>query len=317
VSVPAQDAVVVAGLARRFGPLVALRDLSFTVGTGELFGVVGPDGAGKTTLLRILAGVVPPSAGDATIGGVSLARDPERAKPGLAYMSQRFGLYTDLTVAENLRFYADLFGVPRGEIPARLDRLYGFSGLGPFRQRLAGALSGGMRQKLALSCALVHRPPLLLLDEPTFGVDPISRRDLWLIVHEMVADGTTVIVSTAYLDEAERCDRVALLHAGRLVALDAPDAMQTDLDGRVLRVTGADPRQTVKALEARPGVTGAARFGAAVHVTTERVAERAAIERWLGEVGLAAATVEAHRASFEDVYLDAVRRQTAEDGARV
>lgn len=218
--------VVLEGLARSFGPVTAVAGLDLTVGRGELFGVVGPDGAGKTTLLRMLAGVLRPTAGDALIDGVSVARQPERVKHGLAYMSQRFGLYADLTVAENIAFYADLYRVPRADRPARLEELYRFSGLGPFTGRLAGALSGGMKQKLSLCCALIHRPPLLLLDEPTFGVDPISRRDLWLIIHGLVAGGTTVVASTAYLDEAERCDRVLLLHEGRALALDTPRTIQ-------------------------------------------------------------------------------------------
>lgn len=218
--------VLVQDLGRSFGEVEAVRELRFEVGRGELFGIVGPDGAGKTTLLRMLAGVMRPSSGDALIDGVSVARHPERVKPDLAYMSQRFGLYADLTVLENISFYADLYRVPRAERPARLQTLWAFSGLGPFQDRLAGALSGGMKQKLGLCCALIHRPPLLLLDEPTFGVDPISRRDLWLIVHDMVHAGTTVIVSTAYLDEAERCDRVLLLHQGSALGLGEPVALQ-------------------------------------------------------------------------------------------
>ena len=218
--------VVLQGLARRFGEVTAVAGLDLVVGHAELFGVVGPDGAGKTTLLRMLGGVLRPTGGDALIDGVSVARHSERVKHHLAYMSQRFGLYADLTVAENIAFYADLYRVPKAERPSRLDELYAFSGLGPFTGRLAGALSGGMKQKLSLCCALIHRPPLLLLDEPTFGVDPISRRDLWLIIHGMVAGGTTVIASTAYLDEAERCDRVLLLHEGRSIGLDTPQALQ-------------------------------------------------------------------------------------------
>ncbi|HEX9894145.1 MAG TPA: ABC transporter ATP-binding protein [Gemmatimonadales bacterium] len=218
--------VVVEGLARSFGEVEAVRGVSFDVARGELFGIVGPDGAGKTTLLRMLAGVMRPTSGDARIDGTSVVRDPERVKHDLAYMSQRFGLYTDLTVLENITFYADLYRVPRPERAARLEELWGFSGLGAFQGRLAGALSGGMKQKLGLCCALIHRPPLLLLDEPTFGVDPISRRDLWLIVHDMVHGGTTVITSTAYLDEAERCDRVLLLHQGAALGMDTPAALQ-------------------------------------------------------------------------------------------
>ena len=205
-------AVSVVGLTRTFGDLKALDALSFDVAAGELFGIVGPDGSGKTTTLRILAGVLRPTGGDATVVGTSVAKDPEGVKHRIAYMSQRFGLYTDLSVRENIEFYADLYGVPRKARAKRLERLYAFSQLGQFEKRLAGALSGGMKQKLSLCCALIHEPEVLLLDEPTFGVDPISRRELWLIVHEMVANGMTAIVSTAYLDEAERCDRVALLN---------------------------------------------------------------------------------------------------------
>jgi ABC-2 type transport system ATP-binding protein len=225
--------VEVAGLARSFGAVHAVRGLEFSVARGQLFGVVGPDGAGKTTLLRMLAGVLRPSEGDAFIGAVSVRRDPERVKRTLAYMSQRFGLYTDLTVLENIHFYADLYRVPRAERPARLETLWGFSGLGPFQGRLAGALSGGMKQKLSLCCALIHRPPLLLLDEPTFGVDPLSRRDLWLIIHDMVATGTTVIASTAYLDEAERCDRVLLLHHAPAVVQGAAASLEDAFIARV------------------------------------------------------------------------------------
>lgn len=217
------DTIVVArSLRRTFGAAVAVERLDFEVRRGELFGIVGPDGAGKTTTLRMLAGVLPPTDGDAFVDGISVAGEPESIKRRLGYMSQRFGLYADLTVRENIDFYADIFRVPRRERGPWIERLYGFSNLGAFQGRLAGQLSGGMKQKLALSCALVHRPPLLLLDEPTFGVDPISRRELWRILHEMVGAGTTAIVSTSYMDEAERCDRVALLHGGQVLALDTP-----------------------------------------------------------------------------------------------
>ena len=213
-------------LGRQFGANVAVAGLTFDVGDGELFGIVGPDGAGKTTTLRMLAGILPPTRGDATVLGVSVRNDPEKAKPHIAYMAQRFGLYEDMTVRENIMFYADLYGVPHADRKPRLERLYAFSNLGPFEHRLAGKLSGGMKQKLSLSCALIHQPRVLLLDEPTFGVDPISRRDLWLILHEMVEQGVTIVVTTSYLDEAERCDRVALLNRGEVLALDTPMALQ-------------------------------------------------------------------------------------------
>ena len=295
------------GLARRFGAVEALRGLDFEVARGELFGVVGPDGAGKTTLLRMLAGVMRPSGGDAWIDGVSVVQKPERVKRSLAYMSQRFGLYADLTVAENIAFYADLYRVSRRERPARLEQLFGFSGLGPFRDRRAGALSGGMRQKLSLCCSLIHRPPLLLLDEPTFGVDPLSRRDLWLIIHEMVAAGTTVLASTAYMDEAERCDRVLLLNLGRRLGLAPPAALQTRMAGRVFRVTGSgDPARAVTLLQARPGVRTAARFGNHLHVAVEAPSDGATVWSALSGGGLEGWTVEPAEASLEDVFIDLV-----------
>ena len=305
-------AVVLDGLTRRFGAVRAVDDLRFAVAPGELFGIVGPDGAGKTTTLRMLAGVLRPTAGDATVAGASVAREPERVKTHIAYMSQRFGLYTDLTVAENLDFYADLYRVPRAERAARIERLYAFSGLAPFAGRLAGQLSGGMKQKLGLSCALIHQPDVLLLDEPTFGVDPISRRDLWLIVHEMVAAGMTTLVSTAYLDEAERCDRVALLHGGRLLALDAPTALQQRLRGKLLAVRTDAPRRARDLLSALPFIRDAALFGDAVHVALDDAAHdwpaaRAALVE--GGVGiLADGPVEP---SLEDVFITVVREREA------
>ncbi|HWO89958.1 MAG TPA: ATP-binding cassette domain-containing protein [Gemmatimonadales bacterium] len=210
-------AVEIRGLTRRFGATVAVDGLTLDVPRGSLFGLVGPDGAGKTTTLRMLAGVLRPSAGDARLGGVSVVADPERVKHSIAYMSQRFGLYADLTVRENIDFYADLYGVPERERQSRLERLYRFSGLGPFEDRLAGRLSGGMKQKLSLCCALIHHPDILLLDEPTFGVDPISRRELWGILREMVdTEKRTVLVTTSSREEAARCDDIALLDRGRL-----------------------------------------------------------------------------------------------------
>ena len=212
-------------LTKRFASVTAVNALSFEVTEGELFGIVGPDGAGKTTLMRMLAGIMPPTSGDAIVDGISVAKKPEAMKSVIAYMPQRFGLYADLTVQENLDFYADLYLVPKDKKAQSLERLFQFSNLAPFRDRLAGKLSGGMKQKLGLMCALIHEPKILLLDEPTFGVDPISRRDLWIIIHEMVSHGVTIVVTTSYLDEAERFDRVAFLHNGRFLALDTPLAL--------------------------------------------------------------------------------------------
>ena len=310
-SVPAmpdsEPMIRVEGLTRRFGDLLAVDRLTFSVTPGELFGLVGPDGAGKTTTLRMLAGVLRPSAGDAVMNGTSVARDPETVKHDLAYMSQRFGLYTDLTVIENLNFYADLYQVPRSERKARLDRLFHFSNLAPFQDRLAGQLSGGMKQKLGLSCALIHRPKILLLDEPTFGVDPISRRDLWLIVHDMVAQGVTAVVSTAYMDEAERFDRVALLQEGRLLVVDRPDTLQGALEGVVIMVRVARVREALVRLSGLPMVRRASVFGDRLHVTVDS-AERdgPAVEAALREAGLDVFEVRVMVPSMEDVFIDRI-----------
>jgi len=209
-------------LTRHFGSLTAVANLNLAIAQGELFGLIGSDGAGKTTTLRMLAGILDPDAGELEVLGRSFPKDAERVKGEIGYMSQRFGLYPDLTVAENISFYADIFGVVGQELRERSERLLQFSGLAPFSRRQAGRLSGGMKQKLGLCCALIHKPKLLLLDEPTNGVDPVSRRDFWRILRELHGEGVTIVVATAYLDEAGRCDRVGLIHAGHLIACDTP-----------------------------------------------------------------------------------------------
>ncbi|HET9066600.1 MAG TPA: ABC transporter ATP-binding protein [Gemmatimonadales bacterium] len=305
----AAPALRVEGLTRRFGELTAVSDLRFEVRRGELFGLLGPDGAGKTTTLRMLAGVLRPTAGDAFVNGVSVARDPEGVKHEIAYMSQRFGLYTDLTVLENLHFYADLYRVPKRERPARLERLFQFSNLEPFQHRLAGQLSGGMKQKLGLSCALIHQPSVLLLDEPTFGVDPISRRDLWLIVHGMVAEGVTVVVSTAYMDEAERFDRLAMLHQGRQVALDRPAALQGSLDGEILAVAVDHVRGARDVAAGLPLVKRATVFGHRLHLTVANAnADGPAVSAALEAAGHPVRESKAMTPSMEDVFIDRMAR---------
>jgi ABC-2 type transport system ATP-binding protein len=300
-------AVALAALTRRFGALTAVDALTFHVEAGELFGIVGPDGAGKTTTLRMLAGVLRPTSGDVRVAGVDVGTEPEAVKHHIAYMAQRFGLYEDLTVAENLDFYADLYRVPRRDRPARLERLYAFSRLGEFKDRLAGKLSGGMKQKLSLSCCLVHHPQVLLLDEPTFGVDPISRRELWLILHEMVAEGTTVIVSTAYLDEAERCDRVVMMHEGRTLALDRPETLQTSLEGAMLSLRTDHPRRARDLLRDAPQVQSATLFGDVVHALVPRGAGDAAARRALADGGIDLLEMEEVEPSLEDVFIHLVR----------
>ena len=316
----ASPAVSLDGLTRRFGTRTAVDGLTLDVQRGELFGIVGPDGAGKTTTLRMLAGVLRPSEGTARVSGVDVGADPEAVKPRIAYMAQRFGLYEDLTVEENLSFYADLYRVPRAERPARFERLYAFSRLGEFSGRLAGKLSGGMKQKLSLSCCLVHHPQVLLLDEPTFGVDPISRRELWLILHEMVSEGVTVVVSTSYLDEAERCDRVVLLHEGRALALDAPASLQASLHGAMFSLRTDRPRAARDALRGSPLVRSASLFGESVHARLRRVEDADAVVDALASAGIAVEGAEEIEPSLEDLFMHLVGQATGAlsegDGAR-
>ena len=257
------------GLTKSFGATVALRDLSLTVAEGELFGLVGPDGAGKTTTMRLLSSILDPDSGDAWVAGFHITKEAEALKEHIGYMSQRFGLYPDLTVIENLEFYADIYGVPRRGRDEKIERLLGFANLAPFRQRRAGALSGGMKQKLGLACALVHTPKVLLLDEPTSGVDPVSRREFWRILNGLLRERVTIFVSTAYLDEAERCHRVALIHKGELLAVGTPAELKRLMRGTILEIRSPDPRRAARALRARFSPETVGLFGDRVHLVTE------------------------------------------------
>ena len=219
-------AIKAIGLTRRFEELVAVDSLNLQIEQGEIFGLVGPDGAGKTTTMRLLTGVLEPSSGDAWVYDKHIVSQTEQIKENIAYMSQRFGLYEDLTVIENINFYADVYCVAKKERAEKIDQLLGFSGLLAFKTRQAGHLSGGMKQKLGLACALIHTPKVLFLDEPTNGVDPISRRDFWQILYQLLKEKVTILLSTAYLDEADRCARVGLMHKGKLLRCDVPGAIK-------------------------------------------------------------------------------------------
>ena len=220
-------AIQIDNLTKVFDGLTAVDGLSLNVAQGELFGLVGSDGAGKTTTMRLLTAIMEPTSGDAWVMGRHVVRQAEAIKDEIGYMSQRFGLYPDLTVLENIHFYADIYGLTRKGREEKIDRLLDFSNLGPFGKRKAGDLSGGMKQKLGLACALIHTPRVLFLDEPTNGVDPVSRRDFWRILHQLLEEGVTIFVSTAYLDEADRCNRVGLIHRGKLLACDTPCRPET------------------------------------------------------------------------------------------
>jgi drug efflux transport system ATP-binding protein len=308
-------AVVVVGLTKRFGGTTAVDALSFTVGAGEIFGLVGPDGAGKTTTMRMLTGVMTPTAGSAMVAGCDVVRDPEAVKHRISYMPQGFGLYEDLTVDENIRFYADVFGLGRAAREERAQRLLGASGLTRFRDRLAGQLSGGMKKKLGLSCALLHTPRVVFLDEPTTGVDPVSRRDFWRILYELVAEGVTVLVSTAYLDEAERCHRLALLHQGRLLLCDAPARLKAAMPGAVVQVGSPRPDAVRDALRGAPGVSSVLVAGDSVHLVVDDAERRMPeLRARLHAVAVPFTDVAPVAPTIEDLFVASVRASS--QGAR-
>ena len=300
-------AIRVQGIAKSFPGVRAVDGLGFDVRAGEIFGLVGPDGAGKTTTLRMLAGIMPPDAGKATVAGHDVVRDPEGAKHSLSYMPQRFGLYDDLTVDENIRFYADLFGVRKAERNARSTQLLQAAGMSEFRTRKAGQLSGGMKQKLGLVCALIHRPKVILLDEPTTGVDPVSRRDFWRILYELVAEGVAILTSTAYLDEAERCHRVALLHQGRLLFCDTPANLKTRLGKDVLSVTSAEPRLLRHSIEGAEGISSIVLTGDGLHVVVDHATRRMPeFEARLRRANVPFDVMQQVAPTIEDLSVDAV-----------
>jgi ABC-2 type transport system ATP-binding protein len=310
------DPVAVSGLTKRFRGVVAVESLTFNAPAGEIFGLVGPDGAGKTTTMRMLAGVMSPDAGTVRVAGFDAARNPEQVKRCISYMPQRFGLYEDLTVAENVRFFADLFGVPSAEREHRMVRLLEAAGMSEFRARLAGKLSGGMKQKLGLACALIHRPAVLLLDEPTTGVDPVSRRDFWRILYSLLAEGVTIVTATAYLDEAERCHRLALLHQGRLLFCGAPNDLKKRLRGAVIAVRSPDPRRLEGELRGASGVLSLVLMGDGVHLVVDDALRRMAeIDARLRAAALPFTAVIEVPPTIEDAFIAEIRATNAAPGA--
>jgi ABC-2 type transport system ATP-binding protein len=292
------------GLSRRFGTVWSVREAGLSVRRGEIFGLVGPDGAGKSTMMRMLAGVLPPDAGRIFIAGVDVVRHPEAAKEKLSYMPQRFGLYEDLTVAENMFFYAEMFGVPRPVRREREGELLAAANLGAFRRRLAGQLSGGMKQKLGLVCALIHTPEVLLLDEPTTGVDPVSRRDFWALLYGLRESGVTTLLSTAYMDEAERCSRLALMANGAIRRCDTPMRLKQAMPGMLLAVSADDPRAVKTLLEGAPGVLGLLLMGDRVHVRVDDAARRLPeLQSLLSAHGAGGVNIAPIRPSIEDVFV--------------
>lgn len=303
--------ITATGLTRSFGETIAVDSLDFMVKKGEIFGIVGPDGSGKSTLLRMISSILAPDRGSITVNGVNVQEEPYLIKERLAYMPQRFGLYEDLTVEENIFFFGRLFLLSRKEITKRLDTLYNFSRLGPFKDRLAGQLSGGMKQKLGLTCCLIHTPEVLLLDEPTNGVDPVSRREFWDFLYELLAQGVTIVVTTAYLDEAERSNRVALMHRGRFIRLGTPKSVRSEMNKTMLQVI-VDNSKKAETVLSKEGGSAIIRTGNSVRMFTDapRTAKRR-IELLLRKNGVGVMSIEESPPRLEDSFIEIISREEA------
>jgi len=297
-----QPVIALSAVRRSFGAAVAVEDLSLSIATGEMFGFIGPDGAGKTTTLRLICGLLKPDVGSIRIFGQDPHRVRDVATRSIGYLSQRFSLYSDLSIDENIEFFARVHGNPRFQ--ERRSRLLNLTGLTPFRQRLAGRLSGGMKQKLALACTLVHEPRLLVLDEPTTGVDPVARREFWKLLAEFRAAGLTVVMATPYLDEAERCSRVALLNDGRLLALDEPAALQAETSGVVLEIVAQPVRTALQCVREHLGAEQAQLFGDRLHVRVDTRVDGVAVTRVLEQQAIEVTSVRPITPTLEDVFIE-------------
>ncbi len=302
------SAIKTSNLSKSFGNNIAVDRLNINVRRGELYGLVGPDGAGKTTTMRLLTAIMDPTSGDAWVAGHSILSEGERIKEKIGYMSQRFGLYEDLTVTENILFYADLYAVPKKERPARIERLLGFSNLTPFKSRLAGKLSGGMKQKLGLSCALIHTPDVLFLDEPTNGVDPVSRRDFWRILYDLLKEGVTILISTAYLDEAERCTRIGLMHKGSILIEDEPKNVRCSLGLPMIEVWTHNARSAVESVRKIGGVRNVSLYGDRLHVIIEKEMAGSQVIDQIRQAGIDVKDFRNILPSLEDVFISMVER---------
>jgi len=305
--------IVAEHLSRHFGTLVAVKDVSLEVTQGEIFGVLGPNGAGKSTTIRMLCGLLDPTSGRATVVGHDVVAEPERVKERIGYMTQRFSLYEDLTVTENLRFYAAIYGLPRSRRAARLREVIEVAGLGDRRRQLAGTLSGGWKQRVALACATIHEPPLLFLDEPTAGVDPVSRRQFWEQIHRIATEGTTVVVTTHYMDEAERCHRLAFIFRGEVLDTGTPADVLARRSLRVAEVeVDRDAHGAGDLLRVLPEVDEVNHYGHVLRVATRAGADPVALVREvLGATGITVVSAREGRANVEDAFVSMVREDAA------
>jgi len=307
--------VVMEDLTKRFGDFVAVGNLNLAVRRGEVFGFLGPNGAGKSTTIRMLCGLLKPTSGRASVAGYDVARDPESVREHIGYMSQKFSLYNDLKVIENLRLFAGLYSVPGGELHERIEWALAMAKLNGRENLLTGTLPGGWKQRLALGCAVLHRPPIVFLDEPTSGVDPITRRQFWDLIDRMAQDGVTVFVTTHYMEEAEYCNRLALIFRGKMIALGTPAELKRDAMKGELLLVECDPLgPAVEALQSAPGVMDAAVFGNALHLVVEDAAAAAPqIQAFLAQRNISVSRIEPIRPSLEDVFVSLTTTHVREE----
>ncbi|HEX72558.1 MAG TPA: ABC transporter ATP-binding protein [Candidatus Hydrogenedentes bacterium] len=313
-----EHAVVVNGLGRRFGAFRAVKDISFAVGAGEIFGFLGPNGAGKSTTIRMLCGILAPTEGTGRVAGFDVRTQPEAIKAHIGYMSQKFSLYEDLTVEENIDFYSGIYQIPAVKKKARKEWALHMAGLDEHRHMRAGLLSGGWKQRLSLGCAILHEPPVIFLDEPTSGVDPISRRRFWDLIYELAGKGVTIFVTTHYMDEAEYCDRVALIYRGELIALGSPEALKREtMQDAVLEIQCERPSEAMELIEKLDAVKEAALFGRELHVVAaDADATGEEIRRALREAGFAPARMEVITPSMEDVFVSLIEARDRRESAQ-
>lgn len=302
-------------LTKKFAETTAVDDVSFEVGAGEIFGLIGPDGAGKTTTLRVISTAMLPTTGRVTVDGQDVTRQAEAVKKMIGYMPQRFALYPDLTVLENLNFFADMFGSPPTARAALIERLLGFARLTAFTARRAANLSGGMQKKLALAATLMHRPRILLLDEPTTGVDPVSRREFWDLLTQVHLEGVTIVVSTPYLDEAERCTRVALMHRGRLIAYDSPNHLREQLGAVVLEGVSSQARAAEHSIAHREGVLNVNAYGNVLRLLVDSLARTSPLQSEWAARGIVVDNLHQVSPRLEDVFVLAVGAETKAVGS--
>jgi ABC-2 type transport system ATP-binding protein len=303
-----EQAVVVKDLERRFGSFVAVNKVSFEVNRGEIFGFLGPNGAGKSTTIRMLTGILAPTGGAGTVAGYDIRTEPEKIKAHIGYMSQKFSLYEDLTVEENIDFYSGIYRIPGDKRNARKGWVLEMAGLEEHRHSRAAILSGGWKQRLALGCAILHEPPIIFLDEPTSGVDPNSRRQFWELIYDLAGRGTTIFVTTHYMDEAEYCDRIALIYRGELTAIGSPEVLKTRLmQDTVLEVHTDRPQDAISVIEALPGIKEVALFGKGLHAVAADSAAGPSVQAALTGAGFAVKSVAPIVPSLEDVFVSLIQ----------